>query len=171
MPNAVSKRVCDIVKRMIVSIQNNQDQIANLESGETTLNQNTSRNELFPEPTIQAPGHDKSSAHTEENGADEDTEGTIDGAIVPDWKMDLQTYQLLRPKLPKWFEGYKIIVDLEFGHLAIRIVPGDMHGVASSAFNYSINLWCNNNQPLPPGMESPLINLLDASTSSLFFSD
>jgi hypothetical protein len=106
---AVSEQVCDTVKWMIVSIENFNDLMkirsqTSSESSETTLNENTSRNEPFLEPMIQAPGQEESLAHTEKNGAngeedmkekstDRDTEGTID-AIIPDWKiMDLQTYE------------------------------------------------------------------------------
>jgi hypothetical protein len=167
--NVVSKRIRDIVKRMIVSIDDfNEEEITNVISDDNTPNQERSPSETFPEATIQEPGHGESSAQTEENDADEEAGQMIDAGVIPDWRMSLEIYELLRTKLPKWYEGYKVIVDLESGHLAIRIVPGDMHGVASSAFNYAINLWCNNNQPLPPGTESPLINLLDASASPFF---
>jgi hypothetical protein len=83
--------------------------------------------------------------------------------------MSLETYERLRPKLPKWRDSYKIIVDLDDGYLYIRVVPGVPHAAASSAFNYSIESWANNLQPVLPGIIPPLRYQGDGGRSSRGF--
>ena len=99
------------------------------------------------------------------------TYATIDHSLISDWIMTLETYELLRPKLPEWYGSYKVIVDLDEGYLNVRVVPGDLHAAASTAFNYSIESWANNLQPVPPGTIPPLRNRSDASRSSRLLSN
>jgi len=94
------------------------------------------------------------------------TSATIDHGLISDWIMTFETYELLRPKLRKWSGSYKVIVDLDEGFLHVRVVPGDLHGAASTAFNYSIESWANNFRPVPHGTIPPLRNRNDASRSS-----
>ena len=96
------------------------------------------------------------------------TSPNIDHGLILDWIMTFETYEVLRRKLPKCCGLYKVIVDLDDGYLRIRVVPGDIHAAASSAFNYSIESWANNLQPVPPGTIPPLRNRSDASISSRF---
>ena len=97
------------------------------------------------------------------------TLATIDHGLIEDWIMTFETYELLRPKLPKWSGSYKVIVDLDDGYLNVRVVPGDLHAAASTAFNYPIESWAINYQPLPPGTIPPLRNRNDTSRSSRLF--
>lgn len=96
------------------------------------------------------------------------TSSIIDHGLISDWIMTFETYEVLRPQLPMWRGLYKVIVDLDDGCLHIRVVPGDIHAAASSAFNYSIESWANNLQYVPPGTISRLRNRGDASRSSPF---
>ena len=62
------------------------------------------------------------------------TSATTDHGLIADWIMTFETFEILRPKLPKWSGSYKIIVDLDEGYLQVRVVPGDLHAAASTCF-------------------------------------
>ena len=94
------------------------------------------------------------------------TSVTVDYGLIPDWSMTFETYELLRPKLPKWSGSYKVIVDLDEGFLHVGVVPADLHGAASTAFNYSIESWANNFRQVPPSIIPPLRTRNDAGRSS-----
>jgi hypothetical protein len=95
---------------------------------------------------------------------------TINSGLITDWTMDTETYDILCTKLPRRYETFKIIFNLNNGILYIRVVPGDLHAAASTAFNYAIESWANNSQPVLPGILPPLRNRSDTSKyPRLFF--
>lgn len=111
---------------------------------------------------------DNSSQSSDSESDIPSTSPTINHGLISDWLMTFETYEVLRPKLPTWCGLYKVIVDLDDGYLHIRVVPGNIHAAASSAFNYSIESWANNLQHVPPGTIPPLRNRSDASRFSHF---
>jgi hypothetical protein len=98
-----------------------------------------------------------------ENSDDQDVSPSDQGAILKDWIMSVDTFDFLCPKLPKWYQNFKVIIDLEEGMLHIRAVPGALHGTAATAFNYTFESWANNFMPVPPGTTPPLRSRNDAS--------
>jgi hypothetical protein len=75
--------------------------------------------------------------------------------------MDFTEYDLLRSRLPKTYQSFKVIIDLDNGYLRIRVVPGHLDGATATAWNQTI-LNCANN-PLPlPGVLSPLRSIGEA---------
>ena len=97
---------------------------------------------------------------------DPSTFSKVNSGQILDWSMSFSTYEILRPKLPKCSDSYKVIVDFEDGYLNVRVIPGDLHGAASTAFNYPIESWANNLQPVPPGIIPSLRNRSDACSIS-----
>jgi hypothetical protein len=105
-----------------------------------------------------------------ENSDDQSISPTDEGTILKEWRMSVETFDFLLPKLPKWHEKFKVIIDLDDGMLHMRAVPGDLHAAAATAFNYSFESWANNFMPLPPGTIPPLGSRNDASRyPRLFF--
>ena len=105
-----------------------------------------------------------------ENSDGQDVSSDDRGIILKDWIMSVDTFDFLCPKLPKWYENFKIIIDLEDGMLHIRAVPGDLHAVAATAFDYAITTWANNFMPVPLGTIPLLHSHNDASRyPHLFF--
>jgi hypothetical protein len=49
-------------------------------------------------------------------------------------KMEPEYYQIQK-RLPNCCDEFKVIIDLDDGHLAIRTVPRDIHGAAACAWN------------------------------------
>ena len=58
-------------------------------------------------------------------------------------------------RLPTMIKGYKVTVDLHQGYFYIKCRPGDIHGVASSAWDATIILWASNNGTC--NMDDPLL--------------
>jgi hypothetical protein len=84
--------------------------------------------------------------------------------------MDTESSDILCMKLPKWYETFKIIFNLNYGMLYVWVIPGDLHAAVSTAFSYAIESWANNLQPVLPGILSPLRNHSDTSKyPRLFF--
>jgi hypothetical protein len=61
-----------------------------------------------------------------------------DHAFISDWSMSIETFELLVPKLLKWSNSFKIIVNLDDCLLSVHSVPSDLHADAFTAFNYGI---------------------------------
>ena len=83
-----------------------------------------------------------------EGGSSSDTEGDEDDIdiellarpknLIPDYKMGLQEFTLLSEKLPNQLQGFALKLELFDGYMAIRPVPGDVHGRAAGVFNQII---------------------------------
>ena len=48
-------------------------------------------------------------------------------------------------KLPKYFDGGRVIYELENNRLKVKEVPSTPHDVAANALNTAIGLWSTNN--------------------------
>jgi hypothetical protein len=86
--------------------------------------------------------------------------------LIPDYKMGLQEFTLLSEKLPNQLEDFVLKLELFDGYMAIRTVPGDVHGRAAGVFNQIIFLYSQN----PNDMSlngSALDSSTDASTSPI----
>lgn len=89
--------------------------------------------------------------------------------VLKEYKMELPEYYQIRKRLPNRFNDFKVIIDLDDGHLGIRTVPGDVRGSAAHAWNPVIIAWANNNQPPPTRTHPPLRSQIDASMASDLF--
>ena len=111
---------------------------------------------------------------SETESHDSDTQSQIissssEGDIIKGFVMGYDEFQLLRPKLPFWYDGYKIIIDLDDGFLNVRVVPGDIHGAAAAAWTVDIQMWSRNGVANPFGTIPPLRERQDASKTSAYF--
>jgi hypothetical protein len=109
-----------------------------------------------------------------EEGSSSDTEGDEDDIdiellpqpknLIPDYKMGLQEFTLLSEKLPNQLQDFVLKLELFDGYMAIRTVPGDVHGRAAGVFNQIIFLYSQN-----PNDMSLNGSALDSSTDACMF--
>ena len=97
-----------------------------------------------------------------ENLVDRSSVATSAYHVLKEYKMDLPQYYQIQRRLPNRFDGFKVIIDLDDGHLGIRTVPGDVHGAGAHAWDPVIIAWANNNQPPPTRTHPPLRSQIDA---------
>lgn len=90
-----------------------------------------------------------------------------DIGLVKDFLIGFPEYDLLRPKLLKRYETFKVIIDLDDGYLRVRVVPGNLHEATANAWNHTILNWANNPLPLP-GVLPSLRSLGDACNTPLY---
>ena len=61
--------------------------------------------------------------------------------FISDDKMRLQEFTLLSEKLPNQLQDFVLKLELFDGYMAIRIIPGDVHGRVAGVFNQIIILY------------------------------
>ena len=114
-----------------------------------------------------------SSYNAEEKESDSDSEDDFDSGrdgenvesrvIIPDYRIPSRTtFALLSEKLPRTLNGFRIVVEWSNYHLAVRLVPGIAHGLASAAWSAVIENWASNNTISTGAVVPPLIPYSDA---------
>lgn len=127
---------------------------------------------------------DASSYNAEEKASDSDSEDDVEQGdyedndedtvksrvIIPDYRIPSRsTFALLSEKLPRTLNGFRIIVEWSNYHLAVRLVPGTAHGLASAVWSAVIENWSSNNTISTGATVPPLVPYSDASICSFSY--
>ena len=118
-----------------------------------------------------------SSYNAEEKESDSDWEGDVDlghdgdndedtvksRVIISDYRIPSRsTFTLVSEKLPRTLNGFRIIVEWSDYHLAVRLVPGTAHCLASAVWSAVIENWSSNNTISTGAVVPPLLPYSDA---------